>query len=418
MTTQHAGAPGDAAGPVFFNPFDPGFRRDPYSLYRRLRAEDPVQQGLMGTWVLSRYADCIALLRDPRTSNDARNSAQYQELMSRPESAALFADGDQPRSFLFLDPPDHTRLRGLVSKAFTPRVVEGLRPRIQELVDGLLDRIAATGEMELIEDLAYPLPVQVISEMLGVPREDHEVFKSWSRELARALDPAPAVDPDQIARQRETSLAFAEYFRGLIEKRRREPSSDLLSALVAVEERGDTLSETELISTCILLLIAGHETTVNLIGNGLLALLRHPDQLARLRDDPTIERSAVEELLRYDPPVQMTSRILLADYTIDGKTITKGQQAVLLLGSANRDPAEFENPEDLDLGRADNRHLAFGFGIHFCLGAPLARVEGQIALSTLVRRFTRLEMMTDQPQYKDNIVLRGLAALPVRVSSD
>ncbi|MGH2586997.1 MAG: cytochrome P450 [Dehalococcoidia bacterium] len=416
MTTPSTNPSEAAPAPVMFNPFDPAFRKDPYSVYYRLRTEDPVQSGPFGRWILSRHADCLALLRDPRSSNDDRNSLEFQALASQqPEVADAANSGGQ--SFLFLDPPDHTRLRGLVSKAFTPRVVEALRPRIQEIVDGLLDQVDGKGEMEVIEDLAYPLPVQVISEMLGVPGEDHVVFKGWSRDLARALDPSPALDDAEIARRIAARDAFNDYFRRLIEHRRREPGSDLLSALIAVEEQGDTLTEAELLSTCILLLIAGHETTVNLIGNGLLALLRNPDQLALLRNDPSLGKSAVEELLRYDAPVQMTSRILLADYEIDGQVIGKGEQAVLLLASANRDPAEFEDPERLDLTRAENRHLAFGFGIHFCLGAPLARVEGQIALATLVRRFPHPELLTDDPEYKENIVLRGLAALPVRTGT-
>jgi cytochrome P450 len=416
MTTSSTNPSEAAPTPVMFNPFDPGFRKDPYSVYRRMRTEAPVYRSPLGGWILSRHADCIALLRDPRSSNDARNSLEFQAMAARRPDLAGTEDS-AGQSFLFLDPPDHTRLRGLVSKAFTPRVVEGLRPRIQEIVDGLLDQAAGKGGLEVIEDLAYPLPVQVISEMLGVPSEDHAIFKGWSRDLARALDPSPALDEAEIARRIAAREAFTDYFRRLIEKRRREPGRDLLSALVAVEEQGDTLSEAELLSTCILLLIAGHETTVNLIGNGLLALLRNPDQLALLRDDPALEKSAVEELLRYDAPVQMTSRILLADYAIDGQVIAKGEQAVLLLASANRDPAEFEGPERLDLTRVENRHLAFGFGIHFCLGAPLARVEGQIALSTLVRRFPHLELLTDDPEYKENIVLRGLAALPVRIDA-
>lgn len=397
-----------------FNPYDPTFPADPYPAYRRLRDEDPVHQAEPGVWILSRYADCAALLRDPRASSDERNSLQFQAQISEQEGAGDGLDrADQSRSFLFLDPPDHTRLRGLVSKAFTPRVVEGLRPRIQQLVDQLLDTVAERDRIEVIDELAYPLPVQVISEMLGVPSADREVFKEWSRELARGLDGTPVEDPEQLARLMGASAAFTEYFRALIERRRREPGDDLLSGLIAVEERGDTLTESELLSTCILLLVAGHETTVNLIANGLLALLRHPDQLARLRADRSIEKSAIEELLRYDPPVQLTSRILLDDYEIEGRVIGKGESATLLLASANRDPAEFPDPDRLDLTRGNNRHLAFGYGIHFCLGAPLARVEGQIALSTLVRRFPEIRLITDTPQYKENIVLRGLATLPV-----
>jgi cytochrome P450 len=353
------------------------------------------------------------VLRDPRASSDARNSSEYQALIKAQKGSGAQAFDLEGRSFLFLDPPDHTRLRGLVSKAFTPRVVELLRPRIQQIVDELLDAAAANERMEVIEALAYPLPVQVISEMLGVPSSDSEVFKAWSRVLAQGLDPTPTMDPEQQARLIEASTAFTDYFRALIAKRRRDPTDDLLSALIAVEERGDTLTEPELLSTCILLLIAGHETTVNLIGNGLLALLRDPGAMSRFRDDPAIEKTAIDELLRYDPPVQLTSRILLDDYEVGGTVIRRGESAVLLLASANRDAAEFEEPDRLDLARQNNRHLAFGYGIHYCLGAPLARVEGQIALTTLTRRFPRMSLITDPPSYKENIVLRGLAALPV-----
>jgi unspecific monooxygenase len=311
------------------------------------------------------------------------------------------------------DPPDHTRLRGLVSKAFTPRVVEGLRPRVQQIVDGLLDQNAARGSMELIEDFAYPLPVTVICEMLGVPVEDHETFKGWSREMARSLDPEEFLPQDVVERRQRAIESFSEYFSRLIEERRARPRDDLLSALIAAEEAGDKLTGPELLAICILLLVAGHETTVNLIGNGTLALLRHPEQLQKLRDDPSLARSAVEEFLRYDPPVQFTGRVALADMEIGGHVLSKGQQAMLLLASANRDPEVFAEPDRLDITRRENRHLSFGHGIHFCLGAPLARVEGEIAFSGLVRRFEGLHLLTEAPEYKENIVLRGLASLPV-----
>jgi cytochrome P450 len=257
------------------------------------------------------------------------------------------------------------------------------------------------------------LPVQVISEMLGVPPEDHERFKGWSRDLARGLDP-DFILPQEVLDQRKAAIdAFSAYFLELIAERRRAPQDDLLSALVAAEDEGDRLTERELLSTCTLLLVAGHETTVNLIANGTLALLRHPDQLRRLRDDPSVARSAVEEVLRYDAPVQMTGRVALEDIELDGATLTKGAFALLLLASANRDPAAFAEPDRLDLGRTDNHHLAFGFGTHFCLGAPLARLEGEIALTSLVRRCPDLALATDQPRYKENLILRGLEALPV-----
>jgi cytochrome P450 len=317
------------------------------------------------------------------------------------------------RPFLFLDPPDHTRLRGLVSKAFTPRVIEGLRPRIHSLVDSLLAGAAARGGLEVIEEFAYPLPVVVISEMLGVPPEDHEQFKAWSRVLARALDPEFMATQEQIDERLQAFMEFAQYFFGLFAARRAEPRDDLITALVQAEEAGDKLTEAELLSTCILLLVAGHETTVNLIGNGVLALLRDPDQAAKWRAQPALTKNAVEEILRYDPPVQLTGRIAMADLEIGGHPIAKGEQALVLIGSANRDPAQFTEPDRLDLARPDPRHLSFGFGIHHCLGAPLARLEGQVALEAFVTRFPGAELMTDAPEYKENVVLRGLAALPV-----
>ncbi|MHB8377749.1 MAG: cytochrome P450 [Dehalococcoidia bacterium] len=410
IPTDNAAATAAVMG---FNPFDPAFRADPYPTYRRLLAGEPVREGLMGMYVLPRYADCVAMLRDPHASNDARSSDQFQEFLAQqgpldPDQEALM----RFQSFLFMDPPDHTRLRGLVNKAFTPHVIDGLRPRIQQIVDGLIDAAGERGAIDAIEDLAYPLPVRVISEMLGVPAEDHERFKGWSRELARALDPEMVVPPDVLARRNQAIAAFVEYFEALIAERRGAPKDDLLSALIAAEEQGDTLSEEELISTCILLLIAGHETTVNLIGNGLLALLRHADQMARLRAELSLVRSAIEEALRYDPPVQLTARNAAADIHLPNGVIPKGKQAILLIGAANHDPDQFADPERFDIGRAENRHIAFGMGIHFCLGAPLARVEGQVALGALVGR-TREIALAGTPLYKEQVTLRGLDALPV-----
>jgi cytochrome P450 len=393
-----------------FDPFDPVFRTDPHPVYERLREENPVHPSPLGGLVVTRHADCLHVLRHPAASSDERNSELFQALAASGDIDQELVDA---RPFLFLDPPDHTRLRRLVSKAFTPRTVERLRPRVQALVDELLDAAVPSGSIELVEDLAYPLPVQVISEMLGVPPEDHERFKGWSKDLARGLDPDFILPPEVLEQRKRAIDAFSEYFLELIAQRRSAPRDDLLSALVAAEDEGDRLTERELLSTCTLLLVAGHETTVNLIANGALALLRHPDQLQRLRDDPSVTRSAVEELLRFDPPVQLTARVALEDIEIGGQTLAKGTSAVLLLASANRDPDAFPDPDRLDLGRTDNHHLAFGFGTHFCLGAPLARLEGEIALTTLVRRCPDLALATDDLRYKENLVLRGLEALPL-----
>jgi cytochrome P450 len=391
-----------------FNPMDPEFLADPYPTYRRLRTEDPVHHSPLNFWVLTRYEDVVAVLRDPRFIKEPLAAFV----------AARFGAAVPPGvgvSMLDRDPPDHTRLRSLVSKAFTPRVVEGLRPRIQEIVDSLITRAEAAGSMDLIEELAYPLPVNVICELLGVPVEDHERFKGWSLDIARGLDSILLPPESEVPRRSGAARhAMTDYFQGLVAERRASPRGDLLSALIAAEEAGDKLSEDELLATCILLLIAGHETTVNLIGNGTLALLRHPGELRRLRETPGLIASAVEELLRYDAPVQRTARIPSTDVTIGGRTIGRGEMVMPFIGAADRDPAQFADPDRLDLARADNRHIAFGWGIHFCLGAPLARVEGQIAIDTLVRRLPKLELVTDEPEYRESLTLRGLKTLPVR----
>jgi pimeloyl-[acyl-carrier protein] synthase len=389
--------------PVAFNPFLPEVIANPYPTYHRLRQEDPVHLSPLGIWALSRYDDAAMLLRDPRFGRRG-----FQQILE-----SRFGRQGLGQSMLFQDPPDHTRLRTLVSKAFTPRVIEGMRGHIQQVVDGLLDKVKAAGRMDVVADLAYPLPVIVICEMVGVPAEDREKFRDWSYAIARSLD-AIAVPNEELARRaNEAQDALTGYFARLIEERRRAPRADLLSALIAAEEAGDRLTTQELFATGILLFIAGHETTVNLIGNGTLALLRNPEQMQRLRAEPGLIASAVEELLRYDSPVQRTGRLLYEDVTIDGKTIPKGSIAVALIGAANRDPAHFPDPDRLDLTRSDNRHLAFGWGIHFCLGAPLARLEGQIAFGTLLRRFPRLALGADEVEYRETSTLRGLRALPV-----
>jgi cytochrome P450 len=392
---------------VTFNPMDPTFVADPYPTYRQLRTEDPVHHSPLGFWVLTRYDDVVAALRDPRLAKEAIAAFVAARFGAPVPIMGL--------SMLDRDPPDHTRLRSLVSKAFTPRVVEGLRPRVQQIVDGLIARAREKGSMDLIEEFAYPIPVNVICEMLGVPVEDHERFKGWSLDIARGLD-SILLPPDSEVPKRSVAsrTALAAYFRELIAKRRASPRADLLSGLIAAEEAGDKLSENELLATCILLLIAGHETTVNLIGNGTLALLRHPDQLRRLRDNPALIGTAVEELLRFDGPVQRTARIPSEDVVIDGRTIAKGEMVMPFIGAADRDPVQFPDPDRLDIGRTDNRHIAFGWGIHFCLGAPLARVEGQIAINTLVQRLPKLALATDTPRFRESLTLRGLASLPVQ----
>ena len=377
------------------------FRDDPYPLYRQLHETAPVQwNDVLQAWTLVRYADVVFSLTDPRFSADRT---------IQPADSSWVA-----KSMLVSDPPDHTRLRALVQKAFTPRMIDQLRPRIIAVIGELLERVAERdGQFDLIADLAYPLPVVVIAELLGVPPEDRSVFHEWSSLLAASLD--PLVSADLMSRVYPAREALHTYLRGIIAERRREPRSDLISALVRVEEAGDVLSEPELVVMCTLLLIAGHETTVNLIGNGTLALLRHRDQLERLQRSPELLATAVEELLRFDSPVQLTGRLLREPVEIGGHTLQAGDWVLPLLGAANRDPAQFVDPDRLDIGRTPNPHLAFGRGIHFCLGAPLARVEGQLAIGALMRRFPKLQL-AGQPVRRNQITLRGLSSLPVAAS--
>jgi cytochrome P450 len=370
----------------------------------------------LGFHVLSRYDDCATILKHPDVSSDQRRSADYKMwTLTNPEAAAFSRSIEGRRPFLFMDPPDHTRLRSLVSKSFTPKRVDALRPRVQELVDQLIDDAIDRGSLEVVEEFAFPVPVIVICELLGVPIDEQETFKGWSRSLARSLDPEMVLPPEVQKERLEAITSFHEYFLELIERLRRDPGPDLLSALVAAEDAGDKLTEDELLGICTLLLIAGHETTGNLIGNAVLALLRHPDQWERLKADPSLVRSAVEEVLRFDPPVQFDGRVAVADIELEHCSLKMGEQPLLILGAANRDPRHFDDPDRFDIGRADNHHLAFGYGLHFCLGAPLARLEAQVALATLAQRLPGMQLVDEHPPYKENLVLRGLSELPVTV---
>lgn len=394
---------------VELDPFDPRHRADPYPVYRRLRERSPIHRSPRGHWLLTRYADCAAVLRDPRFGHGS-GQLLGQNTFRRPVSG-------RSRPFIMLDPPEHTRLRSLVSKAFTPRMVQRMASRIRQIADTLLDRIVDAGEVDLMATFAYPLPVTVISEMLGVPAEDRDLVKDLSHHVALDVDPDFTRSPEEERARGRAFAAFDEYFRGLLPRRRAAPTGDLLSELVCVQDNGTSLSEGELLTTCILLYVAGHETTMDLIGNGVLALLRHPDQLQRFRAEPGLAEFAVEELLRFDPPTQMSRRTALADVELGGVAIRRGEQVVVLRGAANRDPAAFTDPDELHLARRDNRHLAFDGGIHFCLGAALARLEGSVALRRLIRRAARMELATDVLTYRSNLVIRGLAALPVRLRS-
>jgi cytochrome P450 len=398
----------------------PAVRRNPHLQYRIVRAVDPVHHSPFGLWVLSRHADVTAALRQPGFGNDEDKAdmstltpGPLRPLINRQRPARVegrFLEVFE-NSMLFRDPPDHTRLRALVAKAFTPKRVEALAGRVSELVEELCEGPAARGHIELIHEFAYPLPARVICELLGVPKQDEPLIVSRAPALATGLDPAPMRTPATVAAANDATTVLVDYLDGLIAERRQRPGDDLLSALLAAEDSGQTLSHDELISTVLLLLIAGHETTANLIGNGLLALLRHPDQLARLRADPELDRSAVEELLRYDGPIQMVERITLEDVVIGGREIPAGRIVICLTSSANRDPAAFERPEQLDLGRSPNPHVTFGGGAHFCIGAALARLEGRIAIGTLVRRFPRLRLLPPKPQWRPSFTIRGLREL-------
>jgi cytochrome P450 len=400
-----------------FDPYDPLWASDPFPLYADLRERAPIHRNDLGFWVVARHADCLAVLRDRRASSDSLNVAvnRMPEGLRTPvaEDDPMAAAMVEMRPFLFRDPPDHTRLRGLVSKAFTPKVVEALRDRTQQVVDELLDAAMEAGEVDLVDEFAYPLPVRIICDMLGVPVEDQDRFKAWSHALARGLDPDFLLSDQVIAERGQAVMQFAQYFFELLAERKKFPGEDLLSRLVQAEDGGTVLSEPELLSTCILLLVAGHETTVNLISGGTLALLRHPDQCELFRTDPRVIRSGVEEMLRFVSPVQLTGRALTEDFRLGEVEFEAGDFAMLLLASGNHDPEQFEDPERFDLTRNPNNHLGFGFGIHHCLGAPLARMEAQVALTALVRRAPNLALTVDDVAYKTNVVLRGMTALPV-----
>ena len=398
------------AGAPLFNPLAPEFIANPYPYYQRLRETTPMHLTPLGFYVASRHADIATVLRDKRFGKDfaGRMSRRHgPEILEEPVYRSM------RHWMLQQDPPDHTRLRGLVVRAFTARRVEDMRPRIQEIVDGIIDRVEARGRMDLIADFAFRLPVTVICDMLGIPAEDRELFFTSSRTGGRLLDPVP-LSRAEIEQHNGSNLAAAEYFHRLFELRRREPGEDLTTQLVHAEEHGSKLSNEELTANVILLFGAGHETTVNLIGNGLLALHRNPDQLKLLREDPSLTAGAVEELLRYDSSVQVTGRTTLENVDeIGGIALAKGQSVICLLGSANRDPAVYADPDRLDITRADVRPLSFGGGIHYCLGAQLARIEGEIAIATLLRRLPRLQLDDpEHPDWRQTFVLRGLNALP------
>ncbi len=386
---------------------------DPYSVFRQLREEDPVHRSpVLGGVVLTRFDDVKACLNDRRLSSD-RITPFVRHRGDREHAAEIQQLGRMLGLWaVFTDPPKHTRLRGLMNTAFTTRAVERLRSRIEALVAELVDQVRDRGEVDLIRDFAWPLPITVIAEMLGVPREDRPALKAWSDELASFVGSALAT-PDKYERAARSSGRMSDYFRDLVAKRRARPQDDLLSALVAAGEGHEPASEDELVATAILLLFAGHETTTNLIGNGILSLLRQPEALHALCADPASIATAVEELLRYEGPSGAMTRIALEDVALPGGTIGRGDRVFLMINAANRDPRQFDEPDRVDIRRDPNRHIAFGYGLHFCVGAPLARLEAQIAIPALLRGLPELTLTTESLPWLDSLVFRGVRSLPL-----
>ncbi len=405
--------PANTASPLVFNPLSPEFIRDPYPFYERLRTSAPMLPSPFGGILASRHSEVISVLRDKRFGKDFAGRMTKRlgaDILNEPVYRSM------QRWMLTQDPPDHTRLRGLVVKAFTARRVEDIRPRIQAIVDHSIDRVMARGQMDLIDEFAFRLPVIVICDMLGIPKDDRKIFFQRERTGGRLLDPVP-LSRAEIDEANQSHLLSMDYFARLFELRRREPGDDLTTQLVQAEQDGSQLSNEELTANIILLFGAGHETTVNLIGNGLLALHRNPDQLALLKNSPELISNAVEEFLRYDSSVQLTSRVALEDIDdLGGVRIAKGESVLCLLGSANRDPAAYpDHPERLDITRTNIRPQSFGGGIHFCLGAQLARIEAEVAIATLLRRLPDLKLDdADNPTWRPTFVLRGLKDLPAR----
>ncbi len=390
---------------------DPSNRADPYPAYAEIRERGPIRLPEINLTVFSSYRDCDEVLRHPSAASDFRKATPVQAALSAADEVDAYGEP----SFLFLDPPDHTRLRKLVSKAFVPKVVKALEPDITTLVDALLDSVAQKGTFDVIADLAHPLPVAVICRLLGVPLEDEPEFSAASALSVQSLDPFITFTgqaPENMERQVQAEAWLFDYLRDLVTRRRSDPADDLMSALIQVEESGDQLTEEEIIATCTLLLVAGHETTVNLIANAILAMLRQPQQWAALAGNASRVPAVVEETLRYDPPVQLMGRIAADDMTIGETTVVKGDTTMLLLAAAQRDPAAYDRPDEFDPDRESIRHLAFGKGPHFCLGAPLARLEAAVALSAVTARFPHARIDGD-PEYKQNLTLRGMSALPV-----
>ncbi|MGW2695532.1 cytochrome P450 [Streptomyces sp. NPDC001296] len=403
-------APSDLA----FDPWDPAFLADPYPAYAELRALGRVlHYESTDQWLVPHHADVSALLRDRRLGRTYQHRFTHEDFgrtAPPPEHEPFHTLNDH--GMLDLEPPDHTRIRRLVSKAFTPRTVERLAPYVRQLAGDLVSRLVEAGGGDLLKDVAEPLPVAVIAEMLGVPEADRALLRPWSADICGMYELNP---PQETARRAvRASVEFSDYLRELIATRRKEPGEDLISGLIAAYDEGDRLTEQEMISTCVLLLNAGHEATVNATVNGWWALFRHPAQLAALRADHSLVPSAVEELMRYDTPLQLFERWVLDEIEIDGTTVPRGAEIAMLFGSANHDPAVFDAPEKLDLTRRDNPHISFSAGIHYCIGAPLARIELAASMTALLEKAPTLRLVAD-PQRKPNFVIRGLEGLSVEI---
>lgn len=404
-------------GDHLYNPLEPGFAENPYPHYARMRDADETQRTPFGNVVLHRYDDCFTLLRQAGTSVDERNATNLVQPVLPDDLAQRDRAERRRHSLLNLDPPDHTRIRRLVSSAFTVRRVEQLRDRVRVLVDELLDEVAEAGAggepVDLMSRFAFPLPFEVITELLGMPEGDRDQLRAWAHTMTAGLE--PFVDDDTVRKILDAADLMDQHIYAALDWKRRNPADDLLSALIAAEEDGDTLSPTELVAQVVLLYIAGHETTVNLIGNGAFALLNHRDQLERLIADPSLDANAVDELLRWDSPVQLSRRIVMTETEIGGETLSPGELVLTLLAAANHDPAHWgATVDELDLGREGaNGHLSFGSGVHHCLGSNLARLEGAEAIGALVRRFPKMEMASDTAQWNGRVVLRGLDALEI-----
>ncbi|MGW5659902.1 cytochrome P450 [Streptomyces sp. NPDC003758] len=403
-----------APSALAFDPWDPAFVADPYPAYAELRARGRVHWfEPTGQWLVPHHADVSALLRDRRLGRTYQHRFTHEEFgrtAPPPEHEPFHTLNDH--GMLDLEPPDHTRIRRLVSKAFTPRTVEQLKPYVRDLAGELVARLVEAGGGDLLTDVAEPLPVAVIAEMLGIPEADRGQLRPWSADICGMYELGPS--EETAHRAVRASVEFSEYLRELIAERRKEPGEDLISGLIAAYDEGDRLTEQEMISTCVLLLNAGHEATVNATVNGWWALFRHPDQLAALRADHSLVPSAVEELMRYDTPLQLFERWVLDEIEIDGTVIPRGAEIAMLFGSANHDPAVFDAPERLDLTREDNPHISFSAGIHYCIGAPLARIELAASMTALLEKAPTLRLAAE-PERKPNFVIRGLDGLRVEV---